>query len=259
MHDLSSVIIADKINQITLRDAYLFHSKSNNRNKRDFTPFAPLPSNLSAKEIADLEYIERKFGGSVIDCEHSSDAQIRRPSSAYKFSKEGKLEYNVFSTILYESFGEAIVNGNKRRPYPSGGAFYPIQIVLHVRNVNGLTSGCYHYLPSTRRLEKLISGNEKDIQKSLFLESNSDLEAYDFVIFYTSLAAQHIVKYGLRGYRLSLLEAGSAYQACLTACSARGLETRIWGGFEDDSLAVACGIDPRVAWPIVCQLVGRSQ
>ncbi len=41
-------------------------------------------------------------------------------------------------------------------------------------------------------------------------------------------------------------------------CRRRRLAGRVWGRFEDNRLALALGVDPRVAWPLVVQFGGAT-
>jgi SagB-type dehydrogenase family enzyme len=51
------------------------------------------------------------------------------------------------------------------------------------------------------------------------------------------------VKYGLRGYRFALLEAGHLAQAVITTATAIGLHTLPWGGFVDSAVDGALELD----------------
>jgi SagB-type dehydrogenase family enzyme len=50
-------------------------------------------------------------------------------------------------------------------------------------------------------------------------------------------------KYGLRGYRFALLEAGHLAQALITNATALGLRTLPWGGFLDGLVDAALDLD----------------
>jgi len=149
--------------------------------------------------------------------------------------------------------------GGKRRPYPSGGALYSVQVTVFVRHVGNIEVGAYHVLPCSRELERLHSLPESVVSDRLFLGMNSKLRAFDFAILYSAIGAIPLAKYRNRGYRLALVEAGSMYQVAIQNADLIGISNRVWGGFDDDGLSIAFGIDPRVAWPVMCQIFGREQ
>jgi SagB-type dehydrogenase family enzyme len=65
-------------------------------------------------------------------------------------------------------------------------------------------------------------------------------------------------KYGPRGYRYLLLEAGHVAQNLCLAAGRRGLATLCIGGFVDSILNAELGLDPRVAGVLYGVGVGVS-
>jgi SagB-type dehydrogenase family enzyme len=66
-------------------------------------------------------------------------------------------------------------------------------------------------------------------------------------------------KYGLRGYRFSLLEAGHVVQNVVLAAAALGVRALPWGGFYDaqvDTVVDADGVEESVVYAVV--LGGRG-
>jgi SagB-type dehydrogenase family enzyme len=55
--------------------------------------------------------------------------------------------------------------------------------------------------------------------------------------------ARSRAKYGLRGYRFALLEAGHLVQAALTVATALGASTLPWGGFIDAAVDAHLELD----------------
>jgi SagB-type dehydrogenase family enzyme len=259
MQSLESTIIDDRLECTVLREAYTFHSAASNRDHTQFCVFPPKLTELTAEEISFLEYSEYPFGGSQLSCVVPNANYSKRHSSASCFLPLPALEKRVFDQLLLRSFGQESKADCKARPYPSGGALYPVQVVIHARNVRDVPEGSYHYLPVSHSLESLEISSDKDVLRALFLSQFESLKTYDFAILYLGLGRKHLAKYGLRGYRLTILEAGAAFQCCSTACDEAGLQNRVWSGFNDDELATSLGVDPRVAWPIICQLVGREK
>lgn len=254
MHDLQLFIARDHIDRELLKNVFYFHSNTNNRDSNKFSVFPPNFTQLSEEQIRSMQFKEYEFGGEQIPC--GDGVAVKRYPSAQKFKLHAHpLELRKFQKVLKLSFGE----NQARRSYPSGGALYSAQAIVYARNIESIVPSAYHYLPKTNSLERLTSLNCQEISRYLFLNKDySQLENYDFFVLYVILIEKVLAKYGARGYRLALLEVGSMYQSLIGELEIEGLRSRIWGGFEDETLAAALGIDPRVAWPVVTQIVGRE-
>ena len=257
MQDLISVITNDHIDENKLNSAYDFHCRGHNRNILNFTPYPPKITKLSNDSIHMMEFKENNFGGKVIDCHPKKiHKQKRKPSCREFYEKNAPLSNKIFKSLLFNSFGQDLKK-NGRRPYPSAGAFYATEIIIFVQNVEGIEVGSYHYLPISHKLEKLNYTTKEKVTDSLLLNKNK-LKNFDFFILYASLASRYIAKYGMRGYRLACLEVGSMYQNFISCSEKLGLTGCLWGGFIDEELSVNLGTDPRVLWPMVCQVLGRQ-
>jgi SagB-type dehydrogenase family enzyme len=217
---------------------------------------------MSVNQIAALEFGEYSFGGEQTDIARSTVGNVltKRPPSANGFDGHASpLPKELFDKFLEDSFLSNHPDGaQKRRSYPSGGALYSVQVTLFVRNISNIEPGAYHLLPCSARLEALENLTESEVCERLFLGGNSAFAGFDFVILYSTMAIVPIAKYRRRGYRLALVEAGSMYQLASLSADTAGLGNRVWGGFDDDGLSLSLGLDPRVCWPVMCQLFGRS-
>ena len=85
-------------------------------------------------------------------------------SSYRNFSKK-PVSSEQLSEILYYSAGVVRKDGNDfRRPYPSAGGKYPIEIYPLVLFAKDLDKGLYHFDPQTHTLDVLLpSLKDKDI------------------------------------------------------------------------------------------------
>lgn len=154
--------------------------------------------------------------------------------SVRKFSKKVP-SWEDISYILYSSCGLIHTDGDfnhARRPYPSAGARYPLEIYPLVLNVQGLKKGIYHYNIRDNLLESLL---EKDLSPwilKIFGGQNWLLTA-SVIFIITAVLERTRIKYRDRGYRFALLEAGHMGQnICLFAIK-RGLGTCALGGYID--------------------------
>ncbi|HCM1965005.1 TPA: SagB/ThcOx family dehydrogenase [Salmonella enterica subsp. salamae serovar 56:l,v:z39] len=259
MHDYTLSVVNDHIDEKIKSEIEIFYAKTHNRHTPQLSPFPVVKTLMDNKSLANIENIEHHFSAEKIQLNNyiKSCPTLRR-SSAIKFCRYSELKQDIFEGIIYASYGAKMHNGKFIFPYPSGGALYSGQVVIYIKNVEGFQVGAYHYLPKTNQLEKLSNLNEEVINKSLFIKSDARFNNYDFFVFYGSLLDKHVCKYGYRGIRLAILEIGSMYRNIEIESAKYSLNSRVWGGFRDESLAISLGLDPRVIVPVICQLVGRE-
>lgn len=134
--------------------------------------------------------------------------------------------------------------GHGRQPLkaaPSGGALYPVELYLFAFRVTDLAPGLYHYAAADRALELVRAGGmAREVAHLCYTEALAEAGA---VIALTGISAKSRLKYGERGYRFTLLEAGHIAQNALLAANAVGLGACAFGGFIDDDLDKLLGID----------------
>lgn len=139
-----------------------------------------------------------------------------------------------------------------RRSYPSPGGLYPTEIYLAVTNAGDeLTEGLYYYVPGDHSLRVL---READSAASFNDELRSLLDPYgdseqvdldDANVFLLLTAAFWRVKakYGPRGYRFIMQEAGHLLQNVLLAATALGFGGVPLGGYDERGLNEYLEID----------------
>ena len=127
-----------------------------------------------------------------------------------------------------------------RRNIPSGGALYPLEVYVFGRRVEAMPPGIYHFDPHDSCLEQLpgaLAGVEEALLDPSIAESSAVLLAVTGVFWRTRF------KYGLRGYRFTLLEAGHAVQNILLTATSLGLAALPLGGFYDSRVEALLGVD----------------
>jgi SagB-type dehydrogenase family enzyme len=137
------------------------------------------------------------------------------------------------------------------RAVPSGGALYPLELTTVVRRVDCLPPGLYHFDPLDDSLEEIRRGTVRVAATTPFAEVAGGAAV---VIVVSALFWRSRFKYGLRGYRFALLEAGHAAQNMLLAATALGLAAVPLGGFYDrrvDELLAVNGVDESALY-LVC-------
>lgn len=149
------------------------------------------------------------------------------------------LEVGTLATVLASGYG---ASGEGRRAAPSGGALYPLELYVVARTVNGLAPGVFHVDPLRRALESL---DDRDpgvaLADALPLPELAATAAA--AVFVTAVFWRTRFKYGLRGYRFALLEAGHLAQNLLLAAAALGLPALPLGGFYDARIERLLGVD----------------
>lgn len=150
------------------------------------------------------------------------------------------LQLAELSDILRYSCGETVGTG---RAQPSAGARYPIEAyVLVFRDAPGLASGVYHYAPAGHALACLAQRTfTKEEVGHMFIEESVQDAAAAIVL--TGVFARTSTKYGQRGYRYVLLEAGHIGQNIYLAARTLGLGSCAVGGTDDAALETLLEID----------------
>lgn len=145
------------------------------------------------------------------------------------------------------------------RAVPSGGALYPLEIYFYL-NYSALPKGVYHYRPDKNSLELIREGDcMEDLRKVLFAEPNVNLPACSCILFISSVMDRILMKYGERGYRFILQEAGFVAEHMSLVCEAFGLSSCMIGSYLDEevnSLLSADGVFETIQSVIV---VGKKE
>jgi SagB-type dehydrogenase family enzyme len=168
---------------------------------------------------------------------------IQKRCSGRDFSTEelplaqlGRLLYNGYGvTGTVEIEGEHI----SRRPVPSGGALYPLELYVATQNVEGLEDAIYHYDARDHELEWRRSGLFHQQLAKMTLGQDM-LGAANVAILIATVTERTMWKYGQRGYRYVLLEAGHVGQNLYLAATASDLGIVGIGGFFDAEVNQLC-------------------
>ena len=157
----------------------------------------------------------------------------------------GPIPLDDVATLLGCCYGVSRTAGDNPRPLrtvPSGGALYPLELYVAASAVSGLDPALYHFDPLRRVLERLrpLADREELARLCPYPELFADAAA---IVFITAMFWRTRFKYGLRGYRFALLEAGHVGQNLALAATALGLAAVPVGGFYDARLDELLGVD----------------
>lgn len=183
-----------------------------------------------------------------------ADAMCSR-RSVRSFERDS-LSVDQFSTLL--KYGCGMIRGElatveettlQYRAYPSGGALYPVEPYIVVFDVEGVEPGIYYYSArehGLRVVEQMDRDALVEAVDPFVREWNSEYESASLLFLLTGAFWKSKVKYGPRGYRFVLLEAGHLAQNVQLIAAAMGLGSVNTGGLDeraiDDALEVN-GVD----------------
>ena len=158
--------------------------------------------------------------------------------------------------LLYLTYG--LGKDGKGRPIASGGGLYPLEFYVTAWNVRDLKSGIYHYNVEAHCLDvvRQEAANCEELRKIVWLEDIEHVNCVAFIVFVAAMLPRTTIKYGDRGYRLVLMEAGEAVQNLALLASAMGVGCCALGGFLDNALSEYLDIDGVDEVPLVPVVFG---
>lgn len=157
------------------------------------------------------------------------------------------VSFSHLSALLQYGYGVTRSNEGTSfpRPFrtvPSGGALYPLEIFVHAKNVDGLHPGLYHYNPAQNHICRLFDGDQT-AHISRAVVQPTVIQETAIQIFLTAIFERSTFKYGDRGYRFVLIEAGHVAQNINLVSTSLGLGVLNIGGFFDQEIDDWLSID----------------
>jgi len=127
-----------------------------------------------------------------------------------------------------------------RRPYPSGGACYPLEIYLAVKQCEGLVPGFYHYDPAGHALRPVPQGDRE--VEGFFDDLRQPLGRFPPVlIVITARFARVSWKYRAMAYSTILKDVGALFQTMYLVATDLGLSPCAIGCGDVERSARAIG------------------
>lgn len=189
----------------------------------------------------------------TITGEQSLQQLLQQRRSVREF-KDVSLSLSEIGQLLWAAQG--ITHPQGFRTAPSAGALYPLELYVVLGQVEGMTSGIYHYNTKSHRLMKTADGDQRKRLARAALRQTWIRDAAAVVIF----AADHkrtTWKYGRRGVRYVHIEAGSAAQNLFLQAESLGLGTVIVGAFDDEEVKAVLQL-PNDVQPLILMPVGNK-
>ena len=187
---------------------------------------------------------------------------IRSRSSCRDFAGS-RMPLGQLATLLHQSYGflglrEMDGFTLHHRPVPSAGARYPLECYLLAQNVEDVQDGIYHYAAWHHRLECIrpgvqLAGLLPNLQEQQYLVGANVL------LFLTAVFERTMSRYGPRGYRYVLLEAGHVAQNLCLVATELELGTLCLGGFRDAAINELLRLDPRGEGAVYAVAIGQPR
>ncbi len=143
-----------------------------------------------------------------------------------------------------------------KRPYASGGGLYPIEVYPILLNIKGMMPAVTRYDAVTHELVVVREFGAREEILAPLNDFAGQLANTAIVFVLSAVFPRTTVKYGNRGYRFALIEAGEIAQNLSLMAEAESLKTLPWGGFFDDDVADLLGVDGVDEGIVHCLAVG---
>ncbi|MBU3228917.1 SagB/ThcOx family dehydrogenase [Clostridium algidicarnis] len=259
----------NKIDDIPLYELFHRNSEINSLNAYNF-------SKGILRAISDKEFINECFNHK---CLHEDKEVIKLPDpnsklttlnlfdvifkrrSVRSFSNE-PMTFEELSTILFYSSG---MTGKYDKTddktykclfaYPSAGALMPLDSYILINNVKDINPGIYYYDP-IKHVLKFIKGIEWNELPKITFSYNLSKQAA-FVIYILGSMRLTGYKYGDRGYRFMLLEAGHLAQNIYLTSTGIGGGAVASGGFLDVEVLELLDLNDKDMFVLYEMIIGK--
>jgi len=150
------------------------------------------------------------------------------------------------------------------RPVPSGGARHPFETYITVQNVEGLTPGLYHYLPSENIGEKLVTieriADIPDYEKTItdMVVGQAWAAKAPVVLFYTCIPYKAEWRYFELAHRVVLIDLGHVGQNAMLSAAALGLGSCCMAAYNQKVCDEVIGVDGLEEYTVYAVSVGTQ-
>lgn len=170
----------------------------------------PVPSeDLQLDEFEKALYKRESFGDSLSTDHRTYRELLKMLACAYGERKDGK------------------------RPVPSGGQRYPLELYVISKSVENIQRDIYHFNVQTHRLEQLPLSTMPEDLSEIWPNLPTEINA---MVVITAVPDRSTKKYGEKGYLLTLLEAGCILQNIQLLGNHIGAGTRPYSNFRNRNL-----------------------
>jgi SagB-type dehydrogenase family enzyme len=166
---------------------------------------------------------------------------VREPATPLTLAQLGEFLFRVARVRRRRRASARLPYETTSRPYPSGGACYPLELYLAVSECRGLGRGLYHYEPLRHRLEP-IEGGAAQVDPLLRDTRHSfGSGVTPVLVMITARFARVTWKYRSMAYSVVLKDVGVLMQTMYLAATAMGLAPCAVGCGDAERSARALG------------------
>lgn len=205
------------------------------------TPFVTLPESV-------------RIGGRLMDAIHQRHSCRHFCPSAVPLVELSTILKYAYGFIGESSYGALPFY---ERPVPSGGGMYPLDLYVIANRPEDLVAGVYRYAPVTHGLESVREGSLSPHVLTYLCMGQSYAGYAPVLIVIGTNFVRAMKKYGDRGYRYILLEAGHVAQNINLLSASMGIGNCNIGGFYDVELASLLRMDLAVEAPLYVVALGK--
>jgi len=212
---------------------------------------------------AALEHPDAPFTALPEPMPSPLDHILRRRFSCRRFANT-PIPLADLSTLLFAAYGILARSSIGpleflERGAPSAGGLSPLELYVVVRTVRDVVPGVYHYSSITHGLELRREVLVPEPLMTYLFMGQPYAASGACVVVITGVPQRSFPKYGDRGYRYMLLEAGHVGQNLTLAAIALNLGICSLGGFFDDELGDLLGIDAQEQPLLYSLVVGTAE
>jgi len=200
---------------------------------------------------ADMQLPQPKIEGTV-----SVEQAIGQRRTVRAFSPQ-MLQLDQLSQLLWSAQGLTGGSGYKRSA-PSAGALYPMDVyaVAGPGSVARIEAGVYRYDPQGHMLSRVAKRDARDeVARACLSQMWMAQAPVNLVV--TAEYSRITGKYGNRGLRYAMIEAGHIGQNLFLQAEALGLKAGIVGAYHDERLIEIMNL-PRTHEPLLIMPIGYA-
>jgi SagB-type dehydrogenase family enzyme len=166
----------------------------------------------------------------------------------------------ALEALAWTAYGRTREAGPESRTVPSAGALYPLRVLAIVIQSAGLERAAYEYDVRAGRLLPLSPRVEyPDRLDRWFLTGHIDYARAAAIFLLTVDVRHQCPKYGERGYRFALLEAGHVGQNLVLGSAALGVPAVPVGYFDDDLVNAAFALEAPYEHAAYAVVIGQPR
>jgi len=202
----------------------------------------PVDNNREEPSVNDRE-VENGVALPAPAIEEGSVAEALNYRLSVRNFSDQPLDQDQAAALLWAAVGMK-VDGQTgpTRTIPSAGGTYPLELYLLAGNVEGIEPGVYRYDYENHALQPMLLEDRRELLAEAALDQGFIAEA-PVVLVLTAHYERTTGRYGDRGIRYVLIDAGHASQSISLQAVELGLGSVVIGAFEDQKVAEILAVE----------------